>query len=149
MCKDKKYLLTKNVLYPVALWKSDKKDKTLKLTNFTRSHNALVLFPQLRYLDNINDSEFQPELIGAIKNNDDLQKYILASVETEQYLLEEIDFQVTNGTLNNARLRNLLDPMNFLRKIVSKDILKFGKQNPIIGSLLGEIEREKLTDKSI
>ena len=109
----------------------------------------MVLFPQLRYLDNINDSEFQPELIGAIKNNDDLQKYILASVETEQYLLEEIDFQVTNGTLNNARLRNLLDPMNFLRKIVSKDILKFGKQNPIIGSLLGEIEREKLTDKSI
>ena len=53
-----------------------KKDTTLKLTNFPRNHNALALFPFLRYLNNIKDSEFQWELISTIENNDDLQKYI-------------------------------------------------------------------------
>lgn len=34
-------------------------------------------------------------------------------------------------------------------KIVFKDISKFDEQNPIIGSLLSQIECGKLTDKSV
>ena len=48
-----------------------KNKKTLKLTNFRRYHNVLVLLLQLRYLENINGLEFQRELIGSIMNNDD------------------------------------------------------------------------------
>ena len=58
--------------------------------------------------------------------------------------------------LNGVRVRQMLDPVykNVLRKqnpfeIVFKDISKFDAQNPIIKSLLSEIESGKLTDESV
>ena len=66
---------------------------------------------------------------------------------------EDIDLQAIDCKLNNANVRNLLDLLykNTLRrqnpyKIVFKDISKLYKQNPITGSLLSEIEGEKLTN---
>ena len=60
--------------------------------------------------------------------------------------------QVTKGRLYDARVTNQLDPLykNVLRRqnpyeIVLKDISKFDGQNPVTGSLLVEIESEKLT----
>ena len=54
----KTQLKFKNVLYSVSLWKSQKRWKNNKLTNFQITHNALVLFPQPRYLKNTDDTEF-------------------------------------------------------------------------------------------
>ena len=88
-----------------------KNKKKLKLTNFPRNHNVLVLFLQLKYLDNINDSEFQREFVGTIKNNSNLQTHILASGEIGHLLQEGIDLQNTDGKLNDACVRNLLDPL--------------------------------------
>lgn len=66
---------------------------------------------------------------------------------------KDIDLQAIDCKLNNANVRNLLDLLykNTLRrqnpyKIVFKDISKLYKQNPITGSLLSEIEGEKLTN---
>ena len=66
---------------------------------------------------------------------------------------EDSDLQAIDCKLNNANVRNLLDLLykNTLRrqnpyKIVFKDISKLYKQNPITGSLLSEIEGEKLTN---
>lgn len=66
---------------------------------------------------------------------------------------EDIDLQAIDCKLNNANVRNLLDLLykNTLRrqnpyKIVFKDISKLYKQNPMTGSLLSEIEGEKLTN---
>ena len=102
--------------------------KTFKLTNFPK-----------KYLHNTNDTELQRELIGSIKNNDDFQKYLLTSSEIGQRLQEKIDLQVTDGKLNDARIRRQLDSMykSVLRiqnpyEIVFKDISKFYGQNPII-----------------
>ena len=44
--------------------------------------------------------------------------------------------------------KNILQRQNPY-EIVLKDISKLGKQNPIVGSLLGEIAEGKLTNKSI
>ena len=55
--------------------KVKKYEKTTKLSNFRRNHNVSVLFPQLKYLNNIGDSVFQHELISTVKNNDDLQSF--------------------------------------------------------------------------
>lgn len=133
-----------------------KEDKALKLANIPRNHSVSVLFQQLRYLDNMNDSEFHKELIGTIKNNDDLQKYFLASGEIGQHLQDEIDLQDIDHKLNDGHVRNLLDPLykNILQRknmyeFAFKTISKFGKHNPTICSLLGEIEGEKSTDESI
>lgn len=46
-----------------------------------------------------------------IQTEEDLQKYLLASSEIEQLLQEEIDLQVTDRRLNDARVRNQLDSL--------------------------------------
>ena len=61
--------------------KREKKDeKTIKLTNFLINHNVLDLFLQLKYLNNINDAEFQRESISTFNNNDNLPKNLFSSV---------------------------------------------------------------------
>lgn len=69
-------------------------------------------------MDNVCNSDFQRELISAIENNEDLQKYFLASGEIEQHLQEEADLQVGDGRLNDTRVRNRLYPLykNVLRE---------------------------------
>ena len=93
-------------------------EKTLTLTNFPRNHDVLGVFLQLKYLQLLNDAEFQKELIGSITNNDNFQKYLLASSEIGQHLQEKIDLQVTHGKLNDARVRHQLDSLykNVLRR---------------------------------
>ena len=66
---------------------------------------------------------------------------------------KDIDLKAIDCKLNNANVKHLLDLLykNTLRrqnpyKIVFKDISKLYKQNPITGSLLSEIEGEKLTN---
>lgn len=48
----------------------------MRLSNFPKNHNALALFPQLEYLDNVYDSIFQRELISNIENNVLQLKYL-------------------------------------------------------------------------
>lgn len=63
---------------------------------------------------------------------------------------------VTSVRLKDARVRKMLVPVyksvirkqNFFENFL-KDITKFDAQNPIIGSLLSEIESRKLTDESV
>ena len=59
--------------------------ETFRLTNFPRNHNILALFPQLKYSDNVYDSDFQRELISNIEKNEDFHKYLLASGEIGQH----------------------------------------------------------------
>ena len=92
---------------PSGNMKNDIKE-TLSLANFPRKYNVSGLFSQLKYMDNAYDSDFQRELISNIENNEDLQKYLLASGETVQQLQEEIELQVTDGRVNDAQVRNQL-----------------------------------------
>ena len=63
---------------------------------------------------------------------------------------------VTSVRLKDARVLKMLVPVyksvirkqNFFENFL-KDITKFDAQNPIIGSLLSEIESRKLTDESV
>ena len=67
-------IINSKCLIQLRFGKVRKNKKTLKLTNFHRYHNVPGLFLQLRYLENINDLEFQRELIDSITNNDDFKK---------------------------------------------------------------------------
>ena len=41
-------------------------ENNLKLTNFPRNHNVSILFPWLKHLHDVYDSEFQRKLITSI-----------------------------------------------------------------------------------
>ena len=93
----------------------------------------------LDFYDKIaNDAEIPPE---------DIPKYLLATSDFAKGFQNDINLYVTRNRLNNASFRQKLDPKakNIFRKqkpleLVFKDISSFDAQNPIIGSLLRELD---------
>ena len=78
---------------------------------------------------------------------EDVKNYLLASSDYAQEIQSDIDPYVTRGKLNKASFRRKLDPIakNAVKKenpleLVLKDIFRFNAQNPVIGSLMREID---------
>ena len=79
--------------------------------------------------------------------SENVQNYLLATSNFGISMQGDINMYVTRGRLNNAILRQKLNPTskNIFRRqkpleLVFKDISNFDAQNPIIGSLLKEID---------
>ena len=109
------------------------------------------------YLSNKDDLAVKNNLLDAVKNRKDLQKWILATSEFGQELQQDIN-EITSGDekFNNAVVRRVLDlksngvfrdPQTL--SVVFNDIEKFDQQNPIIGKLASQIKASKLTDQEI
>ena len=109
-----------------------------------------------------------PTLNNIIKNsavdNLELQKYLLAT--GQKYLLatgllqdsiqQSLEMIVTDGGFNDAAIRRELDLKypSIMKKpnpidVVFKDKPKFDMQNPIIGSLVAQVQENKTNEKAI
>ena len=82
--------------------------------------------------------------------NDDVQKYILATSAFAKSIQTDINHYVTRDRINDASLKQKLDPIskNILRwqnpvEVVFEDVSTFDAENPIVGSLLREIDLNK------
>ena len=82
--------------------------------------------------------------------NDDVQKYILATSDFAKSIQTDINHYVTRDRINDASLKQKLDPIskNILRRqnpveVVFEDVSTFDAENPIVGSLLREIDLNK------
>ena len=78
---------------------------------------------------------------------EDVKNYLLASSDYGQEIQSDIDPYVTRGKLNKVSFRRKLDPIakNAVKKenlleLVLKDVFRFNAQNPVIGSLMREID---------
>ena len=83
---------------------------------------------------------------------EDVQKYILATSDFAKSIQTDINHYVTRDRINNASFRQRLDPIskNILRRqnpleLVCEDISTFDAENPIVESLLREINIKKKT----
>ena len=79
--------------------------------------------------------------------SEDVQKYILATSLFAKGMQTDINHYVTRDKVNNASFRQKLDPIseNILRRqnpleLVFEDISTFDAENPIVGSLLRELD---------
>ena len=79
-----------------------------------------------------------------------MQKYILATSDYAKSIQTDINHYVTRDRINDASFRQKLDPIskNILRRqnpleLVFEDISTFDAENPILGSLLREIDLNK------
>ena len=77
----------------------------------------------------------------------DVQKYILATSDFAKGMQTDINHYVTRDRINNASFRQKLDPIskNIFRRqnpleLVFEDISTFDSENPIVGSLLRELD---------
>ena len=94
------------------------------------------------------DSDFY----GRIANDadipsEDVQKYILATSDFAKGMQTDINHCVTRDKINNASFRHKLDPTsnNIFRRqnslqLVFEDISTFDAENPIVDSLLRELD---------
>ena len=82
---------------------------------------------------------------------EDVQKYLLATSDLANSMQTDINYYVTRDRINDASsFRQKLDPIskNILRRqnpleLVFEDVSTFDAENPIVGSLLREIDIKK------
>ena len=140
------YLLPTNKLY--------KKENTRRLKNFPAGYVGNFYRNLNHKVDNVQ-SNFLSAISADTKiPKDDVQKYLLATSDFAKSMQTDINHYVTRDRINDASFRQKLDPIskNILRRqnpleLVFEDISTFDSENPIVGSLLREIDlRKKQTD---
>ena len=89
-------------------------------------------------------------------DNLELQKYLLATGLLQDSIEQSLDMIVTDGVFNDAEARRELDlkyPIIMKKRnpidVVFKDKAKFDVQNPIIGSLVAQVQENKANEKVI
>ena len=126
-----------------------KKENTKRLKNFPAGYVARLY---INLADNINTSSDFYSRIAADADipKEDVQKYILATSDFAKSIQTDINHYVTRDRINDASFRQKLDPIskNILRRqnlleLIFEDISKFDAENPIVGSLLREIDINK------
>ena len=137
------FLLPTNKLY--------KKENTRKLKNFPAEYVGSFYRNLADSVD--SGSDFYSKLAAdANIPKEDVQKYLLATSDFTKSIQTDINHYVTRDRINDASFRQKLDPIskNILRRqnpleLVFEDISTFHAENPIVGSLLREIDIKKKT----
>ena len=101
------------------------------------------------FLDGIDfsqNNDFQQQLVNNPLRKD-IKKFLLAASDIVEEIQGELDLYVTNNRLNEASFRKRLDPIskNIIRnknpiELLFKDAKHFDAQNPVIGSLIKEVD---------
>ena len=131
--------------------KLHKKKEIKKLNNLTSNYSRLF------YKDRANDVDI--DLSSTVANKilaegqpltDDIKNFLLGTSNYAKGIQLDIDLYVTRSRHNQASFRCKLDPIEKSvwrtenpRALLFKDIANFDAQNPIIGSLLREIDLGK------
>ena len=122
--------------------------KNLKKRNFPAGYVGKFYRNLADNVDNFLGSEFY----GRIANDanipsEDVQKYILVTSDFAKGVQTDINHYVTRDRINNASFRQKLDLIskNILRRqnpieLVFEDISTFDVEDPVVGSLLKELD---------
>ena len=126
--------------------------------NLPKDQKAKDLFAHLPYIANLKDPILQNRVEDLLKNSADLQNYLLATEHLGTTLEDSLQLAVSHGKLNEGdkvrHLSELNDPKyKYFRQnnnpldVVYREKAKFDAQNPIIGDLLKEINKGKLSEE--
>ena len=136
-----------------------KKVSKIKLP-LPRNEKIKDLFGKLPYIANLKDPVLQNKVEDVLKNREDLQKYLLETDDLRDTIEESLDLAVGYGKLNDGTAVRYVSEResptyNFFKRndnpldVVYKKNAKFDIQNPLIGSLLKQINKSKVTEKGI
>ena len=126
--------------------------------NLPKDQKVKDLFAHLPYIANLKDPIWQNRVEDLLKNREDLQNYLLATEHLATTLEDSLQLAVSHGKLNEGtkvrHLSELNDPKyKYFRQnnnpldVVYREKAKFDIQNPIIGDLLKEINKGKLSEE--
>ena len=148
------YLLPTNKLY--------KKENTKRLKNFPADYVGSFYRNLADKVDDFTGSDFYSRIAADSDiPKDDFQKYILATSDLAKGIQTDRNHYVTRNRINDASFRQKLDPISknilniyiqniyiYALELVFEDISTFDAENPIVGSLLREIDLNKKQTES-
>ena len=121
------------------------KEETKKL-NLSSSFIESFYKDFLDGIDFSQDNDFQQQLVNNPLSKD-VKKFLLATNDFGEEIQGELDLYITNNRLNEASFRRRFDPIskNIIRnknpiELLFKDVKHFDAQNPVIGSLIKEVD---------
>ena len=137
------YLLATNKLY--------QKEKTKRLNNFPAGYIGSFYGNLADKVDDFIGSDFYSRIaVDSDIPKENVQKYILAMSDFAKSIQTDINHYVTRDRINDASFRQKLDPINknILRRqnlleLVFEDISTFDAEDPVVGTLLREIDLNK------
>ena len=133
--------------------KLHKKEEIKKLNNLISNYSQLFYKDRANYVDvdlpNKTLAEGQPL-------TDDIKNFFLGTSNYARGIQSDIDLYVTRGRHNQESCQRKLDPIeksvwrteNPLALLL-KDVANFDAESPVIGSLLREIDLEKIKQKVV
>ena len=135
--------------------KLHKKENTKRLKNFPAGYVGSFYRNLADCVD--TSSNFYSKIANdANIPKEDVQKYILATSYFAKSMQTDINHYVTKDRINDTSFRQKLDPIskNILRRqnpleLVFEDISTFDAENPIVGSLLREIDIKKKSSQIV
>ena len=121
------------------------------LLNFRRN----ILFDKLPYIAHLDNPTINNVIKGGKVDELALQKYLLATGLMQDTIQENLNMKVTDGSFNNASIRRTLDTKypSMMKKsnpidAVFKDKTKFDVQNPIVGSLIAQVQENQARERA-
>ena len=126
--------------------------------NLLKDQKVKDLFAHLPYIANLKDPILQNRVEDLLKNREDLQNYLLATEFLGTTLEDSLELAVSQSKLNEGtkvrHLSELNDPKyKYFRQnnnpldVAYREKAKLDVQNPIIGNLLKEINKGKLSEE--
>ena len=139
-----------------------KKENTNRLKNFPAGYVGSFYRNLADKVDDFTGSDFYSRIAADSDiPKDDFQKYILATSDLAKGIQTDRNHYVTRNRINDASFRQKLDPISknilniyiqniyiYALELVFEDISTFDAENPIVGSLLREIDLNKKQTES-
>ena len=120
------------------------------LLNFRKD----ILFDKLPYVAHLDNPVVDNVAKGGKVDDLALQKYLLAMGLMQDTIQENLNMVITDGGFNNASIRKTLDTKypSIMKKsnpidVVFKDKAKFDVQNPVVGSLIAQVQENKARER--
>ena len=143
----------KSIQLPLGVIRDRSKENSIKL-NFPPNYRKDVLFDHLPC--HLENPAIKDVIKAGIVDSLSLQKYLLVTELLKDSIQDSLDKIVTDGKLNDVSVRRALDTkyLSVMKKsnpvdVVFKDKAKFDPQNPIIDTLLTQIQYGKTNEKAI
>ena len=115
-----------------------------------------ILFDRLPYVAQLHYPAYDNVINGGKVDNTALQVYLLATGLMQDTIQENLNMVVTDSDFNNASIRRKLDTKypSAMKKsnpidAVFGDKEKFDVQNPVVGSLIVQVQENKAKEKHI
>ena len=143
-----------NIQLPYGNFGDENEEERLRF-NLPINFKKDILFSELPYVSHLKNPAIDNVIKGGKIDNLALQKYLLATDLLQDTIQENLNMVARDDNFNNASVRRELDTKypSVMKKsnpidAVFKDKALFDVQNPVVGSLVAQVQENKAKERA-